>query len=188
MSSDPTFLVTAPTMPQADLHVASVKGMAGAKLTLSTNGGSGSGFVVFVATDGTARGCTITGDLLTAASAGTCDVVATKAASAQYEASTSIAFDSRVAVAPKSLIVHYASTATAMTSSSRAAATVFARQLVKGDVVTLRGSDKGDPKIATTRLNALVALLRKGFRGTIRAQLNARSAASLNTVNIVAAK
>jgi hypothetical protein len=71
-------------------------------------------------------------------------------------------------------------------SSLRATATAFSRQLVKGEVVTVRENDKGDVKIATTRLRAIVALLRKSFRGIIHTQLDARSATSLNSVNVVA--
>jgi hypothetical protein len=190
MSSDPTFLVAAPTTLQAALHVMPAHGTAGSKLTLSSSGGSGSGAVAFVATDGTARGCTVTGDVLTATSTGTCSVVATKAASAQYETATSatvsISFVTKVAVKSKSVILHYASKSTVTGSSLRATATAFSRQLVKGEVVTIRENDKGDVKIATTRLRAIVALLRKSFRGIIHTQLDARSATSLNSVNVVA--
>jgi hypothetical protein len=190
MSSDPTFLVAAPTTLQAALHVMPAQGAAGSKLTLSSSGGSGSGAVAFVATDGTAKGCTVTGDVLTATSTGTCSVVATKAASAQYETATSatvsISFVTKVAVKSKSVILHYASKSTVMGSSLRAAATAFSRQLVKGEVVTVRENDKGDVKIATTRLRAIVALLRKSFLGIIHTQLDARSATSLNSVNVVA--
>jgi hypothetical protein len=190
MSSDPTFLVTAPTMRQAVLHVVLAQGAAGSKLTLSTSGGSGSGAVAFVATDGSAHGCTIAGDVLTAATAGTCNVIATKAASAQYETTSSatvhIAFVSKVPVKSESIILHYANKSTAMGSSMRAATTVFSRRLVKGEVVTVRENDKGDVKVATTRLDALVALVRKSFSGVIHVQLDARSATSLNSVNIVA--
>jgi hypothetical protein len=190
MSSDPTFLVAAPMTPQAALHVVSARGVAGAKLSLSTSGGSGSGVVVFVATDGTAKGCVVTGDALTASSAGTCNVVATKAASAQYETMTSstasITFVTKVAVSSKSFILHYGNRSTVMGSTLRAAAAAFSRQLVRGDVVTVRENDKGDVKIATIRLNALVALLRKSFGGVIHVQLNATSATSLNSAEIVA--
>lgn len=65
---------------QAALTLTSVTGTLGTPLTLATSGGSGTGSLSYVAADGTAKGCTITSGALTASSAGTCSVVATKAA------------------------------------------------------------------------------------------------------------
>lgn len=71
---------------QAPLVLTSTSGSAGTPLTLVTAGGSGSGAVTFVVEDGTASGCTVAGSpaQLSAESAGTCLVTATKAAHATY--------------------------------------------------------------------------------------------------------
>jgi hypothetical protein len=54
-------------------------------VTLTTSGGSGTGAVSYAATNGSASGCTIIGALtLTASTAGTCTVTATRAADANY--------------------------------------------------------------------------------------------------------
>ena len=76
---------------QTPLVVTSTSGSADTPLTLTTSGGSGSGAVTFVVEDGTASGCTVAGSpvQLSAASAGTCLVTATKAAHATYLAASS---------------------------------------------------------------------------------------------------
>jgi hypothetical protein len=61
-------------------------------LVLSTNGGSGSGLVTYALdSGGTASGCAIAGGTLSAASAGTCVVTATKAADNSYALTSSAA-------------------------------------------------------------------------------------------------
>jgi len=56
--------------------------------TLSTSGGNGNGAVSYAVTDGTG-GCTISGNTLTAVSAGTCVVTATKSQEGNYNEATS---------------------------------------------------------------------------------------------------
>jgi hypothetical protein len=74
---------------QAALTLTSVSGTLGTPLTLAAGGGSGTGALSYVAANGTAAGCTITGASLTASSAGTCSVVASKAADSTYFAVSS---------------------------------------------------------------------------------------------------
>jgi Peptidase A4 family/Bacterial Ig-like domain (group 3) len=84
--------VAAPAPPmtnQTSLSVTSISGIYGTPLTLATSGGSGTGAVSYVTVNGTATGCNVSGATLTATSAGTCVVVATKAADATYNAASS---------------------------------------------------------------------------------------------------
>jgi large repetitive protein len=69
---------------QAALTITSVAGTVGKTLALTTSGGSSTGAVTFTATNGTAAGCTVSGSALSATSAGTCLVVATKAGDSTY--------------------------------------------------------------------------------------------------------
>ena len=66
---------------QAVLNITSLSGTLGIALTLLTSGGSGTGAVTFIVTNGTAAGCAVSGSSLTVTSIGTCVVTATKAAS-----------------------------------------------------------------------------------------------------------
>ena len=56
--------------------------------TLSTAGGSGTGTVSYSTTNGSASGCAVAGNVLTASSSGTCLVTAVKAADTNYTSST----------------------------------------------------------------------------------------------------
>lgn len=77
---DATFSFTATAgTPQPALSVTSLSGMVGTPLTLATSGGAGSGAVSYVAVNGTATGCQVTGATLSASSPGTCVVTASKA-------------------------------------------------------------------------------------------------------------
>ena len=78
----PTYTITA--TPNASTYQS-----ADGTLTLTSAGGAGSGAVTFSVTNGTASGCAIVAGVLSATSAGTCLVTATKAASGDYLSATS---------------------------------------------------------------------------------------------------
>ncbi len=69
---------------QSPLAVTSLKGVVGTALTLTSSGGSGTGPVTYRVLDGTATGCSISSGHLSASTAGTCVVTATKAGDATY--------------------------------------------------------------------------------------------------------
>jgi outer membrane protein OmpA-like peptidoglycan-associated protein len=71
--------------------VTSTSGTFGSALTLTASGGSGTGVVTYVVTNGTAVGCSITAGVLTATRAGTCVVTATRAADTNYNEESSTA-------------------------------------------------------------------------------------------------
>lgn len=76
---------------QAALSLTSVTGTFGTPLTLATSGGSGTGAVTFAVANGTATGCAVSANALSASSAGTCSVTATKAGDATYVPASSSA-------------------------------------------------------------------------------------------------
>ena len=87
---------------QAPLTITSLSGTLGNFLTLAVSGGSGTGAVTFSVTNGTAGGCAIAGNNLSATSAGTCLVTATKAGDTTYlpvsSSATSVPFSALSAV------------------------------------------------------------------------------------------
>jgi hypothetical protein len=91
--------------PQATLTVTSLTGYKDAPLTLVSGGGSGTGAVTFSVTNGTATGCLITNGALTATTAGTCIVTASKAAAAPYASANSVATTVTISSAPKAIRV-----------------------------------------------------------------------------------
>lgn len=92
---------------QTPLSVTSLSGSVGSSLALTTSGGSGTGALAFSITDGTASGCAVTGTSLSATSAGTCLVTATKAGDTTYvpvsSAATPVTFSQ---LSPVKLLTH----------------------------------------------------------------------------------
>ncbi|MEI6216222.1 MAG: fibronectin type III domain-containing protein, partial [Actinomycetes bacterium] len=78
-----------PFTTQAALVVNSTAGTAGTGLSLTTTGGSGAGVVTYIASVGTAAGCTISAGVLSVTTPGTCTVTATKAANGIYASASS---------------------------------------------------------------------------------------------------
>jgi hypothetical protein len=75
---------------QAALSITSTTGAYGTPLHLTTSGGSGTGTVSYALdAGGNASGCSIVSGVLSATSAGTCSVTATKAADANYKRASS---------------------------------------------------------------------------------------------------
>jgi hypothetical protein len=91
---------------QAALTVTTLTGYLDSPLTLATSGGSGTGAVTYSVTNGTATLCTITtSGALTAKTAGTCIVTATKAAVSPYAGVSSAATAVTISSAPKAIRV-----------------------------------------------------------------------------------
>lgn len=79
-------------LPQTPLEITSVNGTVGTPLTLGTSGGSGNGVVTFQLTSLGSAQCGLTSlGALTAVSAGSCTITATKASDGTYAAVTSSA-------------------------------------------------------------------------------------------------
>ena len=109
-----TFTFTAPKVRQSTLSISNAtRSIAiNSSVTLTTSGGSGSGAVSFNVTSG---GCTLTGvanNQLTASSAATCSVTATKAADATYDPATSAAVTFTFLGAQATLAISNATTTT----------------------------------------------------------------------------
>jgi hypothetical protein len=107
--------VTFAKKSQAALSVTSTKGTFGTPVKLNASGGSGTGAVSFTASNGTATECSVSGIELTATSAGTCEVIATRAADGDYEAVSSV---------PTTVTFGKASQTLAFTSAAPSGATV----------------------------------------------------------------
>jgi hypothetical protein len=85
------------------LTVTTLSGYLDAPLTLAASGGSGTGAVTFSVANGTATNCAITSGALSAKTAGTCIVIATRAASNPYAPASSAATTVTISSAPKAL-------------------------------------------------------------------------------------
>jgi titin len=88
-STSESFMVGLST--QAPLSVTSISGTTGFDLTLTSSGGSGTGSISYVVSDGTATCSEPSPGVVTVNGAGTCIVTATKAGDANYSSSSSAA-------------------------------------------------------------------------------------------------
>jgi hypothetical protein len=91
---------------QGGITITSTSTTYGHQLALTSTGGSGSGAVTFSVTSAGSAGCSISGDVLRSARAGTCVVTAYKAADGTYAAASSLATTVTIApAAPRALRV-----------------------------------------------------------------------------------
>jgi hypothetical protein len=130
--------ITVSKAAQNTLTLISTSGTFLTNLRLSISGGSGLGAISYsVSSSGTA-GCSVTnGDSLTAASAGTCTVVAKKEATADYLA----AFDTRTVTIGKASLSFIASAAASLKYGATTSVTyTTSRSLGVGSVPNLTGT------------------------------------------------
>lgn len=90
-STSTDFTINVVKGTQSTLRVVNQSTNYGTTILVSTSGGSGSGSVTLSVANGTASGCVLNGTILSATSAGTCLVTATKAGDATYASATSAA-------------------------------------------------------------------------------------------------
>jgi hypothetical protein len=153
-----------PPSVQATLTITTTAGQVGTPLALATSGDEGGGALTFVASNGTAGGCALSGSSLSAASAGTCVVVATRAANATNAAvsspATLITFAPRVSTAsPVTLTVSFTSKSSALSAQTKKALRALAAKLVNGASVTITGYAKDDAALAKDRAKAVANYL-----------------------------
>jgi hypothetical protein len=125
-------------------------------LTLKTKGDSDGGALSFRVKNGTAKGCSIKGDSITAKSAGTCIVTATRqargAAPKVSSKPVAIHFD-------LTLTIDFGSRVSSLGTVSMAAIANFAKSLRAGDTVVCTGYAKGDRVLASSRAASVARYL-----------------------------
>jgi hypothetical protein len=112
--------------------------------------------------NGTANGCTIKGDSITAKSAGTCIVIATRQARGSTPEVSSkpaiIRFD-KSAPRTNALTITFGARVSALSSVSMVRIATFAKSLKNGDWLICTGYAKGDPALATRRAASVARYL-----------------------------
>jgi hypothetical protein len=167
VSSSATF-VTLAIGTQGALKVTSISGTLGTALTLTTSGGSGTGALSYSVLNGTASGCAISNSALSASSAGTCLVTATKAADATYGSVSSAgtvvtlaksAIGKPSTATPGPAVVTFGFYSSTLSTSAKNVLTSLSRKLVSGASVTIIGYALKDIPLAHGRANAVAAFL-----------------------------
>jgi outer membrane protein OmpA-like peptidoglycan-associated protein len=132
------------------------------------------GALSFRVKDGTAKGCTIKGDSLSAKSAGTCVVTAIRQAKGTTPVITSgptvIRFD-KSASSAKVLTITFAAHSSALDSASEIALKTFATSLNNGDSLLCTGYAKADTALASQR----AAVVAQYLTNLVRVHVTLRS-------------
>jgi outer membrane protein OmpA-like peptidoglycan-associated protein len=184
--NDPVFVVASSPLAQSPLAITTLSGRVGSDLVLATKGGSGTGAVSYVVTDGSATGCAITNGVLRSKSAGTCIVTATRAADATYEVvsslPTTITMHPALAVKPSTVTVRFAAAKSVLSAADKNSLTALAKKLSAGASVTITGYAKGNTTVAMRRATAVANFLKSKVRVTTTLKVVTKSLVSEVTV------
>ncbi len=154
-ANDTTVIIVG--QPQTTLVVTSVNATYGRTYALHTSGGSGTGATTYVAANGTASGCSLSGATLKSSSTGTCIVTATKVADSTYATTTSVAATVTFAKLPipHAVRVNYSVNKAALSLAARNTIIALSRKLTTHSTVLVTGYAKGNLRLARSR--AIVA-------------------------------
>jgi hypothetical protein len=165
-SVDPILLIAQPNLAsQAPLLLTNGPGRVGTPLPLTTQGGSGTGAVSFAVIDGTATGCMIHGNELTATGSGTCKVTATKAADADFSFALSnpLSVEMVAKSQPVPVVIQFAPSKSSLSAQSRRSLKTLAGEIKDGEVVTCTGYAVNNASLALRRA-AVVAYFLLSFK------------------------
>jgi hypothetical protein len=178
------YVVISTQIAQAPLTITNLSGHVGVPLALSTSGGSGTGGVTYVATNGTALGCSISGSTLKATSAGTCVVTATKVADPTYFPLSSPATTIAMSQLPNpaSVTVNFANGKSTLSKSAMRSLSSLSALLASGARVAITGYARANAKLARSRADAVSAFIRKRLPFAVTIKIITSGAAEKVTV------
>lgn len=181
-SGERVYFVTA--MLQSPLKISPRSGHVGSALRLIATGGSGPGRVTFTVKNGTARGCSISGNALRASRPGTCIVSAAKAASGAYEAITSpgVAVTMGLPPRPFSLTLRFATHSSALSTADQILLKSLATKLLAGASVRITGYAPHDAALAHFRAIHVAAYLQRYAK--VRVELRVVTRTRAQTINV----
>jgi hypothetical protein len=172
---------------QSSFSLTSTHGKVGTALKLATSGGSGTGGVTFSVANGSAKGCAVAGSSLSATSAGTCEVTATKAGDSTYlSISTTVSVAMALPAKPGSLTVTFVGSSASLSGAAKSQLNGLAKKLVVGASITVTGSARGNAKLAKGRAAAVANYL--SGKDHTHATLKTVTSAAANTATVVTTK
>ena len=176
---------------QSALTITTLSGHVGTALTLSTSGGSGAGALTYVVANGTSRGCRVVGSSMSATTAGTCIVTATKAADTTYLAissrATTISLAAKALSAnPATITVTFANKSNALSRAAKKSLATLAKKLASGASVTFTGYARGNARLAQSRVRNAARYL--SSKVSIHATLKKVTSLTVNKVTVTTTK
>lgn len=175
---------------KSNLKVTTLSGRVGSPLTLRTLGGAGTGTVTFSVINGSAQGCSLKGNSLSATKAGTCLVTATKgpdvnngSVSSPATAVTMEATPSSARPATVSLV--FSSASSALSVGAKRSLLSLSNKLLSGASITVTGYAKGNSALALRRASAAANALKADTPGPLHVTLHVVTSVSQNAVTLV---
>jgi hypothetical protein len=186
-TSTASAVVTPRTATGSTLSILTRRGRVGAPLALATSSDPSGGATRFFVVDGSATGCRVHAGELTARSAGTCVVVASRAAHGGYRAITSpariiVMTGGRVAgtvVSPRVVFAPHAATPSPVLAALLSG---WARLLPAGASVRIVGYADHDASLARSRARSVAALLTGATR--VRVSIAVVTTSPLNVAEV----
>lgn len=144
------------------LAVAAQHGQVGHSLTMQVTGNVTGLSVAYSVTNGTASGCSITGDTLVATSAGTCMVVATEIAPGNITVTTSTptAISFVLPAKPAAITTGFAVNASVLSVAAKRSLIALSKKLTPGAKVVVTGFARANVALARRRAIAAANFLR----------------------------
>ena len=170
---------------QAPLTVTSTHATLGTPLTLTSSGGSGTGFQFFSVVNGSASGCAVSPtNTLSATSTGTCLVTVSRSSDGTYLAASSPPTPVSFALPPRPhpLTIDFAASSSALSPAAKSELVALSKRLLRGASVTVTGSAMGNVQLAMQRANEVVHFLQGHVALHVRERATAKSQTNVVTV------
>lgn len=176
-----------------NLKVSPVTGRVGFPLTLVARGGDGTGSIAFSVSDGSATGCVVTGNSLSATTPGTRIVTATRGpdvnngpVSSPPATIKTLAKPTRARPATVSLA--FAGTRSALSGAAERSSLWLSYMLLPGASVSVTGYAKANAGLALRRANEAARLLKADTQGVLHVTVHVVTSASKNAVTVTTTK
>ena len=167
--SPPETTTTTTTPPT--LEITTRSGHSGVRLILKTVGDPSGGSTTFRVRDGTAKGCSLSGRDLRAASAGTCVVTAKKSASGVTPSVSSpptiVTFTRSAKLSLAPMVINFAASSSTLTAANEATLLGWMKEWRTGATVIVTGYAKDDATLAKSRSSSIAVFIASKVHVTV---------------------
>jgi hypothetical protein len=186
-SAEELYVVASSQIAQSPLIITSISGHVKVPLELATSGGSGTGAVTYVATNGTAVGCAVSGSDLISTSAGTCLVTATKVADPSYftQSSPSTAISITQLANPAAVSVNFSKGTSHLSKNAMRSLAALSALLATGAHLVITGYARASGKLARNRATAVEAFVRQRLQITVTFKIEIATSTSAEKVTVI---
>ena len=185
-SAEELYVVASSQIAQSPLIITSLSGHVKVPLELATSGGSGTGAVTYLTTDGTAVGCAVSGSDLVSTSAGTCLVTATKVADPSYfpQSSPATAISMTQLSNPAAVSVNFSNGTSHLSKNAMRSLAALSSLLASGAHLVITGYAHASAKLARNRAHAVEAFVRQRLQIAVTFKIEIATSTSAEKVTV----